>query len=108
MRVNPPPNVSALVGEIAVIAGTGVGIPVTENGRVVVKPPPGCGVFTLTSAEPGFWAREAGTVAVNSFVLAKRVARETVEPDVPGPFHSTVDAGVKLYPVTVIVNCGCP
>ena len=54
VRVPPPPKVSILAGETDVIAGTGVAIPVTENGRVVVTPPPGCGVLTLIKADPGF------------------------------------------------------
>ena len=45
--------------------------------------------------------RAAGTCAVNVLIFTKSAVSGML-------FQSTVDDGVKLYPVTVSVNVGCP
>jgi hypothetical protein len=96
----PLPAITEL-GEVDVIWGVGLVVGLIANVSASVFPPPGDGVTTMILAVPGFWISADGTCMVSVFIFRK-IADSVVL------FHSTVDAGVKLYPVIVSVNVGCP
>jgi hypothetical protein len=89
------------LGEVELICGVGLVVGLITNVSASVFPPPGDGVTTMMLAVPGFWISDDDTCTVSVLMFTKIA-------DSVAPFHVTVDAGVKLYPVTVSVNVGCP
>src|SRR5204862_5479756 len=65
----------------------------TENVALVLVPPPGAGVRTVTVAVPAVRRSLARIAALSSVGLTKVVSRGD-------PFQRTTDAGTKLFPVT--------
>jgi hypothetical protein len=88
-------------GDVELIWGVGLVTGLITNVSAWVVPPPGAGVVTVMLAVPGFWINDAGICTVRIFVFKNIAASDE-------PFQATVDAGVKLYPVTVSLNVGCP
>jgi hypothetical protein len=71
-----------------------VGMKFIEKGSADENPPPGDGFTTKTLANP-----EAATCVEETWASSWVVERYVVGSAVP--FHSTVEAGTKLFPVTV-------
>jgi len=101
VRVNAAEPASTEDGDVDEIEGVGLTVGLIVKVTARVSPPPGVGVDTSMFAVPGFSINEAETSAVRVLVFTKMELR-------PPPFHRIVEAGVKLLPVTVRVNRGCP
>jgi hypothetical protein len=99
--VNPLSPASTLLGLNEVIVGTPLGFAVIVKFRMFTEvPPPGCCVNTVICTVPGFCSSTVEICAVIVLVFTKIVA-------IASPFHSISEDGVKSFPITVSVNCGC-
>ena len=72
-----------------------------ENAIPLDVPPPGVGVDTLT------WAVPTEAISAAEIAALSCVALENVV-GLPLPFHSTIEQGTKLLPVTFSVNPAAP
>jgi hypothetical protein len=97
--VTDPLPAVAEAGDVVMIWGVGLAVGLITNVNAAVVPPPGDGVVTVILAVPGFWISPAGTCAVSVFIFTKSAVSGML-------FQSTVEEGVKLYPVTVSVKVG--
>ena len=96
VRVKPGPSAVALLGEIELMAGTGL---LTVNDLAFDVPPPGGAFTTLTNAVPAVSMSDSGTVAVSRVLLTKVVVKTE-------PFQCTFERETKCDPVTVRVKAG--
>src|ERR1700732_1392050 len=83
------------------IRGRGFEVALIVNESAAVTPPPGDGVETVIETAAAFWISAEETRAVSVLMFTNRVLSAP-------PFQVTVEAGVKLYPVTVRVKVGWP
>lgn len=86
-----------LVGLIDARVGTGLGALEIVKTKLVVVPPPGAGLVTVTFAGPTDEMSVAGIVAVNCVALTNVVG-------LADPLKFTIDAATKFVPVTVSVK----
>ena len=98
VSVKPGPPAVALLGEIELIAGTGL---LTVNVLGADVPPPGPGFVTVTWIVPAV-AMSAAEIAAVSWVLLENVVVRAA------PFQFTTEVVTKPEPFTVSVKPGPP
>ena len=98
VSVKAGPLAVALLGEIELIAGTGL---LTLNVIAFDVPPPGPGFVTVTSIVPAVAMSAAEIVAVSWALLENVVARGA-------PFQFTTEVVMKPEPFTVSVKAAPP
>ena len=98
VSVKPGPPAVALLGEIELIAGTGL---LTVNVFAADVPPPGPGFVTVTWIVPAAAMSAAEIAAVSWALLENVVARGA-------PFQFTTEVVMKPEPFTVSVKAAPP
>jgi hypothetical protein len=98
VSVKAGPPALALLGEIELIAGTGL---LTVNVFAADVPPPGPGFVTVTMILPAVAISAAEIAAVSWWLLENVVVRAA-------PFHFTTEVVTKFEPFTVSVKAAPP